>query len=331
MTRSRRFGVALVALLSLAGGACERRATREAKQAPPPPATEGSAAPAAAADPPADPPADPWVKPAPKKDPLARPLLWSGEKDGITSYFLGTMHLGVDAEARLPELVWNHLDAARAFAMESDTNDPKLVAAMTTRASGTLRDDLGPAYWKKLEDALGAATARGLERVKPMVPASMLALKGLPATPPMDGVLLGRATNQKKPIVYLEDAGHAAKILEEYMDARALKMMLDHLDKGEAQTKEMLAAYTSGDEARIVAMADAQRADALAFGYTEAEYAASMEKILYQRNADWIAPIERLHAEGGGFIAVGAMHLVGPRSVLEMLGQRGWKIVRITP
>src|SRR5688572_9060616 len=70
--------------------------------------------------------ADPWQKDAPKKDPLARPLFWSIEKDGKTSYALGTIHLGVDAEARLPQIVWDKIDALPAFAMETDLNDPAL-------------------------------------------------------------------------------------------------------------------------------------------------------------------------------------------------------------
>jgi uncharacterized protein YbaP (TraB family) len=54
-----------------------------------------------------------------------------------------------------------------------------------------------------------------------------------------------------------------------------------------------------------------------------------MEEMLYQRNASWIAEIEQMHAQGGGFIAVGAMHLLGKRSVLELLAARGYKITRI--
>src|SRR5207253_6683848 len=45
----------------------------------------------------AAPSADPWSaqKPA-QKDPLPHPLFWAVEKDGKTTYFLGTMHAGVD-------------------------------------------------------------------------------------------------------------------------------------------------------------------------------------------------------------------------------------------
>ena len=38
-----------------------------------------------------------------------------------------------------------------------------------------------------------------------------------------------------------------------------------------------------------------------------------------------------MHAAGGGFIAVGALHLIGKKSVLEMLAAKGYKIARISP
>jgi uncharacterized protein YbaP (TraB family) len=150
-------------------------------------------------------------------------------------------------------------------------------------------------------------------------------------TPPMDGVLLGRAKNRQKKVVYLEPARLQAAILEKHMNAKALKLMLDDLPKLEQQSKEMLAAYLAGDEAKIEAITEEQRKDALAHGYTAAEYDESMEDLLYRRNASWIAAIERLHAAGGGFIAVGAMHLIGKRSVLELMQQKGYQVARMAP
>src|SRR5688572_19149553 len=66
--------------------------------------------------------ADPWNAPAPAKDPLRKPFFWQVDKDGKTSYLLGTIHVGVDPSTRLPELVWQKLEAAPAFAMETDVS-----------------------------------------------------------------------------------------------------------------------------------------------------------------------------------------------------------------
>jgi uncharacterized protein len=301
----------VVTLVALVGSAACKKATEpKAQPATPPPAT------------------DPWQSAPLQKDPLPRPFLWVAEKGGAKTYLLGTMHIGIDPESRLPQIVWDQLDASAAVAVETNVADPAL-AHIGARQSGTLRDELGPEYWKKLELAITPQIAQGVMHKSAMIPATMLSLRGIPMTPPMDGILVARARNRSKRVVYLEPAARQAAILEKHLNAKALKLMLDDLDKIERQSKQLLAAYVAGDEAQFVALTDEQRRDALAHGYTAAEYDESMEDLLYRRNASWIAPIEKLHADGGAFIAVGAMHLIGPRSVLELLTQKGFQVSRV--
>jgi uncharacterized protein YbaP (TraB family) len=170
----------------------------------------------------------------------------------------------------------------------------------------------------------------GLDKMKPAITVAMLSMRGLPRTPPMDGILLARAKDKQKSIVYLEPASKQAALLDKWLDVRALKSMLDDPAGGEANTKAMLEAYLSGDEAKLVALANAQKAEQLAAGITEKEYEQSLDEMLYQRNASWIDAIEKMHANGPAFVAVGALHLVGPKSVLELLAARGYKIERVT-
>ncbi|MBA3455007.1 MAG: TraB/GumN family protein [Deltaproteobacteria bacterium] len=319
----RAFFLTLTAALSVA--ACKQSAP-----APEPMNRPAPTDPAIVANQPAPAAADPWTKEAPRKDPLARPLFWSIEKDGRTSYALGTIHVGVDAESRLPAIVWDKIDASPTFAMETDLTDPALQKVLTCLKC-SLRKDLGEKHWAKLEEVLGKDVAVRLDPMKPMVAATMMALRGLPSTTQMDTLLLARAQNANKQIVYLELAAEEAALLEKYMNVKALKAMLDDVEGGEKHTKEMLAAYLAGDEARMVKLSESEKAQALKHGYTAAEYDQSMQDMLYNRNAAWIAPIEKLHAAGGGFVAVGAMHLVGPKNVLELLAAKGYKVTRIAP
>ncbi len=321
----RALFVTLTAALSLV--ACKQSAPAPAPRTSDPavaPAPSPAPSPGSAAT------ADPWTTPAPPKQPLAHPLFWSIEKSGITTYALGTIHVGVDAESRMPKVVWDKLDAAKAFAMETDLSDPALMKILEC-SNCSLKRDLGDAYWKKLENVVTPQVASRIESMKPMVAATMMSMRGLPMTTQMDTLLLARAQNAKKSTVYLEEAKVEAAILEKWMNVKAVKSMLDDVEGSDRHTKEMLDAYIAGDEPKMIALSDEEKAQALAHGYTAAEFDASMKDLLYGRNASWIPAIEKLHAEGGGFIAVGAMHLMGPHSVLELLAARGYKITRVVP
>ena len=57
---------------------------------------------------------------------------------------------------------------------------------------------------------------------------------------------------------------------------------------------------------------------------------ALMERLLWQRNrawADWMA--KRLDTPGTVFVAVGAGHLAGPRSVQADLAAKGLRVRRV--
>ncbi len=313
----------LAAVVACKGG---QKAPEKAPETPPAGSAVGSGSSVGSASQ----PADPWTSTAPAKDPLKRPLLWSIEKDGKTSYALGTMHLGIDPTSQLPDLVWQKLEASPTFAMETNLADAAKLEVL--RKDGTtLRQELGDDYWRKLEDVLGVADASRMLQYKPMVPATLLAKRGLPETAAMDGVLYGRALNEKKKIVFLEPFEHQATVLLKWMNGQALRDMLDDVPGVEQRSKDMATAYIAGEEAKILAVADEERVLWLKNNHPAPEYDAMMEDLLYKRNASWIAPIEKLHNEGGGFIAVGALHLIGPRSVLELLEKKGYKVTRLTP
>ncbi|MDX2089197.1 MAG: TraB/GumN family protein [Kofleriaceae bacterium] len=276
---------------------------------------------------------DPWkqeaAKPAAAADGyLPRPLLWSIEKDGKTSYAFGTIHVGVDANEKLPPAVWNKLEASPTFAMETDLSDPAILKSLQC-VGCSLRRELGEEYYAKLENILDANVAKMVDGMKPMVAATMVAMKGLPETAQMDTLLLARAQNKHAQIVFLEPATHQAALLEKHMNIKALKVMLADPAGTLDGTKKLLAAYLEGDDVKMVALNAELKQQSLANGFTEKEYDESQEDMLYKRNASWIAPIEKLHAAGGGFIAVGALHLVGPRSVLDLLAKKGYKITRM--
>ncbi len=276
---------------------------------------------------------DPWASSDTPKAPAAvieKPLLWKAEKDGTTTWLFGTVHLGVSADTQLPPVVFDRLKEAKAFAMEADTSDPALAMAMRRSDGGSLRADLGPEHWKKLEDAIGARVAESFDGLKPFAVMSTLMAKDLPFTLPMDRVLMERAQEAGKPIHYLERAADQIAMIDPWMGAADVKALLDHRDVARNAAEKLLEAYKGGDAAGLSAMFEDQTLW-IAAGRKPATFPAYLDAILGKRNRAWVPKIEQLHADGGAFVAVGAGHLVGPENVVDLLAERGFTVTRVTP
>ena len=55
----------------------------------------------------------------------------------------------------------------------------------------------------------------------------------------------------------------------------------------------------------------------------------SFEKLLLNRNADWITKLPAIMSEGSSFIAVGCLHLVGEYGLIKMLRDKGYVVEAI--
>lgn len=261
---------------------------------------------------------------------IDKPFLWKVEKDGATSWLFGTIHLGVNADKQLPPVVFERLKEAKVFAMEADTSDPALALAMRRADGGSLRADLGPDHWKKLEDAIGASVAQSLDAMKPFAVMTVLIARDLPMTLPMDRVLMERAQEAGKPVHYLEQAVDQIAMIDPWMSAGDVKALLDNRDIARNLAAKMLDAYKAGDAPALGAMFDDQTLW-IAAGRKPSTFPAYLDAILGKRNRAWIPQIEKLHGEGGAFVAVGAGHLVGPANVVDLLAERGFTVTRVTP
>lgn len=266
---------------------------------------------------------------APLVPTIEKPFLWKAEKGGATSWLFGTIHLGVNAETQLPPWVMEKINTVGAFVMEVDTSDPGAVAAAFQRHDGgSLRADLGPAHWKKLEDAIGAQLAEGFDGMKPFLVMTVLLAKDLPMTPPMDATFSARARAAGKPIHYLETAEGQIAMIDPWMTPADLKAQLDNPELARTSARKLLEAYWNGDGQGLAAMFDDQTLW-LAAGRKPESHPAYLDALLGKRNRAWAPQIARLHGEGGVFVAVGAGHLVGRDNLLDLLAADGFTLTRV--
>lgn len=314
----RRVLVTLLALAAAVG--CKSKPSKPAPEPTPTPTPVAiaDAAPAgsgSALDPP----------PAPGGA-ITRPFFYKVEKDGKTSYLMGTWHLGVDAEKQLPKAVWDAFATAKAFAMEVDPSDPAGLTIFKRTDGKTLEDELGPEYWAKLE-----ALAPNAAMMKPMKASAavvLLQFKDMPQTTPMDLAFVTKAKDAKKQLSFLETVTLQMKAIDKWVDVRLLKQTIDDYDGTRAMLDDALTAYMSGDDAALVSLLLDKPAMKKA-GFTDAEIDQAQAEMIYDRNAAWIPKLDALFTAGDAFVAVGAGHLIGPKSVVELLTAKGYKITRL--
>lgn len=108
--------------------------------------------------------------------------------------------------------------------------------------------------------------------------------------------------------------------MPEPVQRRFLVSILDDLGDSNANFKEMIKAWSSGDTDAI----------AKAFGDEDRLSPEIAAVLMTQRNANWANWLaKRLETPGTVLVAVGAGHFVGPDSVQGMLANRGLKVTRV--
>ncbi len=260
---------------------------------------------------------------------IAVPLLFAATRDGHTSYLLGTLHLGVDATRQLPPWVWHYFTTAATFAMEADPNDARLQQAMFRNDGSTLRDELGNVTWRRLQIALGESAAQALNDLTVPMATMLIALTGLPQTPPMEAAFADAAAAQHKPVVFLEAMAVQLRISNKWLDTAALTSMLDDLQLVALRNRELLSAYLKGELSGLRQVVHDGRSDFLRTGRPGNQYDAMMAELLDQRNHMWVPVVEKLHRPEPTFIVVGALHLPGPAGLIALLRQRGFVVAQL--
>lgn len=279
--------------------------------------------------------ADTQAAPAAATAPAAKgPALWKVADADTTIYLFGTVHV-------LPKDVeW--YDATISKALEGSDilvteipMDPASEAAMQQLvgqkgllpAGTTLRSLLTSQQTEQYTAALAklGAPPQAFDPVKPWLAGLTLSLaplmqSGYDPNSGVEKVLLGKVAD--KPKGALETAEFQLGIFDGMPQDAQIAFMMEaatNMDKTKPMLDRMVAEWVKGD------------ADALAVVMNEGmDDPKVAEALLYNRNANWAEWIDtRLDQPGTVFIAVGAGHLAGAKSVQDFLAQKGITVSRV--
>jgi len=299
--------------------------------------TAAQAAPAAAAPPPkANCPAEPAPLPAARLAALAkdRGLMWTLQRDGRTSYLYASLHVGRPAWAAPGPRLLAALAQVDAVALELDPLDRdawQMPPMPELPLDASLRRRL---------DAQAAAVCLppgALAAMHPLLQTSTYMLLraralGLDVRYGQEMLLSQWARERGLPVLALETLqGQLEALLPADVDAarHELRANLRQLERPAALLRTldtMVAVYDRGDLARLNRYAE--WCDCV----TDAADRTALRRINDGRNPALAERIAELHQRGQSLlVAVGAMHMTGPRALPALLREHGFEVTLMPP
>lgn len=271
-----------------------------------------------------------------------RGFLFEVRKGAQVSMLFGTIHVGRPEFYPLPASRLSRMGAFDALVLEADVTD-------TTRAIGaTQKFAMYPAGEEGLDKRLppellkrvDALLARNqldrapMMRMKPWMLGTVLTLfeaaqagyvPGLAA----EAYVIRMAKSGNKPILEFEGIEQQFSLFENASWSTQVAYLDDALKavEGNAARREInriVQAWETADRRALERLLDEMRAQ------TSVGARFTVDTILLGRHDAMVSRIETLMADGRNYLfAVGALHLVGPRGLVEMLKARGYTVTEL--
>lgn len=273
-------------------------------------------------------------------------LLWRISRPGIVpSHLLGTIHLSDDRVTALSPRVADALAAARTVALEVADVSPKAFMSALGRLRSRFLFDDGRSLGALLEPhelaTAGAALAKAgfpevvHERLRPWFVTLMLAMSDCERARAQAGRLAldlqiaAKAAERGVPVLGLETLDDQLGVMAGVPEADQLTVLKATL-KSHARTADlvetMLQRYLARDMARMLPLqAEMMRAA----GIDPAGFKSFQHALLTIRNPRMRDAALPMLAEGGAFIAVGALHLIGDDGLVALLRKSGYEVTPV--
>ena len=265
---------------------------------------------------------------------FSKGLLWKIEKSNIRpSYVFGTIHLDDPRVTDLPAPVKETFARSRSFTMEmiiDQASANKFATSMLFDDGNDLKTLLGEPLFAKTTEVMReyGMPSEITARFKPW--ALMLTLI-LPKTRQgiiVDEVLSQQALQQHKSVHQLESVEEQISVFDGLpmeVQVGLLKHTVDHRDLIPGMMEESIKAYLKRDLGAMWEINNSMMENEADKNLNQ----ALLQRVLFDRNQRMAQRMQPRLAEGGAFIAVGALHLYGERGVLSLLQSRGYQVTRI--
>lgn len=278
--------------------------------------------------------AGPMSAAAPTAVSAGRPLLWSLSRGETTIYLLGSMHALTPDVYPLPARIDHAFaDAERVvFEVNLDSMQSRaleIVSLATIEQGRTLKDLLTPETFALLDrilPGLGVPVER-VQRFEPWFVGILLGQitmqrAGFSPQHGIDMHLNGRAKQAGKPTGGLETVDFQLRLFDSVPLADQdlqLRNALAEMDSAPKILHAMKSAWHSGEADELTRIMDRAMA----------KQPAMRAVFLIDRNRRWVPQIEAmLQGPDDVLVVVGAAHLVGKESVVELLRARGYTVTR---
>jgi uncharacterized protein YbaP (TraB family) len=267
--------------------------------------------------------------------PAARGFVWSVERDGRTSWLVGSLHVLTKDAYPLPGSMDKAFEQAKTLMEETDVNElssPDMIGIVATKGlftnGQTLESVLPRDAYTRLAQRM-TATGLPIEMVKMMRPWMVeLTLSGLELQRAGFDPDLGIDVHYRRKAA---QNGMALNMLEtaaeqiDYLAGLPLDVQVSQLQQtlteGDAElreVREIAAAWRAGDTAAIERLLLKGMKDSPAY----------YQSLVVDRNRRWIPRIESCFSTGSCFVVVGAAHMVGSDGLIAMLKQKGYRITQ---
>jgi len=260
--------------------------------------------------------------------------LWQVSSGDNSIFILGSIHLMKEDSYPLGDAIDTVFQKSEVLVMELDPDSAgssRIQAMMMLKGmlpgNQTLRDMLPEVIYKR---AVVEAGNLGLpidacQKFRPWffaVTLSALKLQqmGFDASHGVDRYFFEKAKKRNMEVLPLESYAFQLNLFNELPDSLEADLVLqtmDDLEIMETEMEQMVDAWKRGNVSKLEEI------------MTESfqEYPALYQAFLVKRNLAWTDKIARFLEQGNRyFLVVGAGHLIGPESVIDMLEQRGYAV-----